>query len=147
MADCSHQKLIFILPLHPAMTRIIAATLLLWVAVVLPASANPKVLHAINRLSFGPTPGEIERVGSIGVDNYVKEQLNPSSIPPSPNLDNKLARLSSLNLTTTELGAVYGNTRKASSAEKPQLELTIRKVADERNQAKLLRAIEPLQCF
>jgi uncharacterized protein (DUF1800 family) len=124
------------------MTRIIAATLLLWVAVVLPASANPRILHAINRLSFGPTPGEIERVESIGVEKYIQEQLNPSTIPASSTLDSRLAQLSTLNMSTTELGVVYGATRKALPAERPQLELNIRKVAEERNQAKLFRAIE-----
>jgi uncharacterized protein (DUF1800 family) len=124
------------------MTRIIAATLLLWVAVVLPASANPKVLHAINRLSFGPTPGEIERVESIGVEKYIQEQLNPNTIPSSSALDNQLAQLTSLNLSTTELGVAYGATRKVPPAERPKLELnSIRTVADERNHAKLLRAI------
>lgn len=124
------------------MTRTLAAALLLWVAVVLPASASPKVLHAVNRLSFGSTPSEIERVESIGVEKYIQEQLNPSTISPSATLDSKLAQLSSLNLSTTELGAVYGATRQVPAAERPQLELNIRKVAEERNQAKLLRAIE-----
>jgi uncharacterized protein (DUF1800 family) len=124
------------------MTRIIAATLLLWVAVVLPANANPRILHAINRLSFGPTPGEIERVESIGVEKYIQEQLNPITIPASSTLDSRLAQLITLNLSTTELGVVYGATRKALPAERPQLELNIRKVAEERNQAKLFRAIE-----
>jgi uncharacterized protein (DUF1800 family) len=124
------------------MTRIIAATLLLWVAVVLPANANPRILHAINRLSFGPTPGEIERVESIGVEKYIQEQLNPITIPASSTLDSRLAQLITLNMSTTELGVVYGATRKALPAERPQLELNIRKVAEERNQAKLFRAIE-----
>jgi uncharacterized protein (DUF1800 family) len=125
------------------MTRIIAATLMLWVTVVLPASANPKILHAINRLSFGPTPGEIERVESIGVEKYIQEQLNPSTIPSSGTLDSQLAQLSSLNLSTNELGVAYGATRKVPPAERPQPKLnSIRKVADERNHAKLLRAIE-----
>ncbi len=122
------------------MTRIIAATLLLWVAVVLPASANSKVLHAINRLSFGPTPGEIERVESIGVEKYIQEQLNPNTIPTVGALENQLSQLSSLKLSTTELGTIYGATRKALPADRP--EMNIRKVADERNHAKLLRAID-----
>jgi uncharacterized protein (DUF1800 family) len=125
------------------MTRIIAVTLLLWAAVILPASAtDPKILHAISRLSFGPTPGEIERVESIGVEKYIQEQLNPNTIPASSTLDSQLAQLSTLNLSTTELGAVYGATRKVLPAERPQLELNIRKVAEERNQAKLFRAIK-----
>jgi uncharacterized protein (DUF1800 family) len=123
--------------------RIIATTLLLWVAAVLPASAtDAKILHAISRLSFGATPGEIERVESIGVEKYIQEQLNPASIPPSASLNTKLSQLSSLNLSATQLGAVYGATRKVPPAERPQLELNIRKVAEERTQAKLLQAIE-----
>jgi uncharacterized protein (DUF1800 family) len=125
------------------MTRILAATLLLWVAAVLPASAtDAKILHAINRLSFGATPGEIERVESIGVDNYIKEQLEPAAIPLSASLNSKLANLTTLNLNPTQLGVVYGATRKVAPTERKELEINIRKVVDERNHAKLLRAIE-----
>jgi uncharacterized protein (DUF1800 family) len=125
------------------MTRIVAATLLLWVAVVLPASANPKILHAINRLSFGPTPGEIERVESIGVEKYIQEQLNPATIPLSSSLNNKLAALSTVTMSTTELGQIFGAVRKAQAAEPTRvIAIDIKKVAEERNQAKLLRAIE-----
>jgi uncharacterized protein (DUF1800 family) len=125
------------------MTRIIAATLLLWVTVVLPASANPRILHAINRLSFGPTPGEIERVESIGVEKYIQEQLNPATIPLSGSLNNKLAALSSVTMSTTELGQIFGAVRKAQTAEPTRvIVIDIKKIAEERNQAKLLRAIE-----
>jgi uncharacterized protein (DUF1800 family) len=127
------------------MTRIIAATLLLWVAVVLPASATDfKVLHAISRLSFGPIPGEIERVESIGVDKYIQEQLNPATIAPSASLSNKLAALSTVTMSTTELGRIYGATRKAPSVEPTNrvMVIDIKKVVEERNQAKLLQAIE-----
>lgn len=44
-------------------------------------TVDPKVLHIINRLSFGPRPGDIQRVKSIGVDGYIKEQLSPDAIP------------------------------------------------------------------
>jgi uncharacterized protein (DUF1800 family) len=125
------------------MTRILAATLLLWVAAVLPASAtDAKILHAINRLSFGATPGEVERVESIGVDNYIKEQLEPAAIPLPASLDSKLAKLTTLNLNPTQLGVVYGATRKVAPTERKELEINIRKVVDERNHAKLLQAIE-----
>jgi uncharacterized protein (DUF1800 family) len=47
-------------------------------------SSDDKVLHAINRLTFGPAPGDIERVKSMGVKAFIDQQLNPSSIPESP---------------------------------------------------------------
>jgi uncharacterized protein (DUF1800 family) len=127
------------------MTRIIAATLLLWVAVVLPASAtDPKILHAISRLSFGATPGDIERVELIGVDQYIQEQLNPATISPSASLMSKLALLSTVTMSTTELGRIYGAVRKAPAVEPTNMVMVIdiKKVAEERNQAKLLQAIE-----
>jgi uncharacterized protein (DUF1800 family) len=126
------------------MTRIIAATLLLWVAVVLPASAtDTKVLHAINRLSFGAAPGDIERVESIGVEKYIQEQLNPATTPLSDSLNSKLAALSTVTMSTTELGQIFGAVRKARTAEPTSvMVIDIKKIAEERNQAKLLRAIE-----
>jgi uncharacterized protein (DUF1800 family) len=127
------------------MTRIIAVTLLLWAAVILPASAtDPKILHAISRLSFGSTPREIERVESIGVDRYIQEQLNPATISPSTSLSNKLASLSTVSMTTTELGSIYGAIRKTPAVEPTNMVMIIdiKKVVEERNQAKLLRAIE-----
>lgn len=42
-----------------------------------------KVVHVLNRLSFGPTPGQIEIVTSSGVQNWIKEQLNPDKIDDS----------------------------------------------------------------
>ena len=35
-------------------------------------------LLALNRMGFGPRPGDIDRVKSLGFAAYVDEQLNPS---------------------------------------------------------------------
>jgi uncharacterized protein (DUF1800 family) len=52
---------------------------------------NP-IITALNRIAFGPRPGDFERVQKIGVDAYVDEQLSPESIDDSA-LDQKLAAL------------------------------------------------------
>ncbi|HEY9717755.1 MAG TPA: DUF1800 domain-containing protein [Trichormus sp.] len=44
-------------------------------------SSPDQVIHILNRLSFGPRPGEIERVQAMGIWQYVNEQLNPQDIP------------------------------------------------------------------
>lgn len=44
-------------------------------------ATKEQVIHIINRLSFGPRPGDIERVQAIGIWRYVSEQLNPELIP------------------------------------------------------------------
>ena len=43
-------------------------------------SAQSKALHALNRLTFGPRPGEVERVAALGVDRWIALQLQPEAI-------------------------------------------------------------------
>ena len=38
---------------------------------------------AMNRMAFGPRPGDLDRVRSMGFENYVAEQLDPASIDDS----------------------------------------------------------------
>ncbi len=38
------------------------------------------IAHTLNRLTFGPTPGEYSRVAKMGVAAYIDEQLAPESI-------------------------------------------------------------------
>src|SRR5580700_9876007 len=42
-----------------------------------------RALHALNRLTFGPRPGEVEAVLAKGVDAFVEDQLHPESIDDS----------------------------------------------------------------
>jgi uncharacterized protein (DUF1800 family) len=39
-----------------------------------------RAVHALNRLTFGPRPGDIDRVVAIGVDKWIDEQLTPRKI-------------------------------------------------------------------
>ena len=36
--------------------------------------------HVLNRLAFGPRPGEVARVASMGVDKWIAWQLSPTSV-------------------------------------------------------------------
>ena len=38
------------------------------------------VEHALNRLAYGPRPGEVDRVRQMGLGAWIEQQLNPSSI-------------------------------------------------------------------
>src|SRR5580658_3274861 len=35
------------------------------------------ILHALNRLGFGPRPGEVEQIEKAGLENWVQGQLHP----------------------------------------------------------------------
>ena len=38
-----------------------------------------RALHALNRLAFGPRPGDVERVSAMGVDKWIDQQLHPEN--------------------------------------------------------------------
>jgi uncharacterized protein (DUF1800 family) len=40
-------------------------------------SENAQVVHVLNRLTFGPRPGDIDKVKTMGVQSFIQEQLNP----------------------------------------------------------------------
>ena len=49
----------------------------------LPASSlsdDQRILHALNRLGYGPRPGDVERVRHIGLAAYIEQQLSPRSV-------------------------------------------------------------------
>ncbi|MBI5383948.1 MAG: DUF1800 family protein [Verrucomicrobia bacterium] len=48
---------------------------------IMPMSSNALLAaNVLNRLTYGPTPDELERVASIGPDAYIAEQLAPWSL-------------------------------------------------------------------
>ena len=65
-----------------------------------------RALHALNRLTFGPRPGDVERVLATGVDRWIEQQLHPEATP-DPRLDAALAELDILKLTTDDLAEMF----------------------------------------
>ena len=43
-------------------------------------SEQDRIVHVLNRLTFGPCPGDINRVKSMGLDNFIEEQLHPEKM-------------------------------------------------------------------
>ena len=71
-------------------------------------SEDQKILHVLNRLGFGARPGDVDKVRKIGVDKYIEQQLNPSSIDDSV-AENKVKGLEIFNMSTAELFEKYPN--------------------------------------
>ncbi len=65
--------------------------------------ANAKVIHVLNRLSFGPQPGDVARVEKMGVETYIQQQLHPDTLPEPPDLTQQLAQMETLSLTPLQL--------------------------------------------
>lgn len=61
-----------------------------------------RAVHALNRLTFGPRPGDVERVMTMGVDKWIDEQLRPEKIDDSA-LDTRLSPFRTLRMHTDEI--------------------------------------------
>ena len=61
-----------------------------------------RAVHVLNRLTFGPRPGDVQRVMSMSVDKWVDLQLQPEKIDDSA-LDARLAPFRTLRMDTREI--------------------------------------------
>ncbi len=66
-----------------------------------------RAIHVLNRLAFGPRPGDVEHVRAIGPDAYVHEQLYPDSIPIPDDLIEKIRAYRTLHMTPIALFTEY----------------------------------------
>jgi uncharacterized protein (DUF1800 family) len=64
------------------------------------------ILHALNRLGYGPRPGDVERIQKIGLENWIQAQLHPEDIKDSV-VDARLAEYPALGFTSEELLEKY----------------------------------------
>ena len=70
-------------------------------------TAEQKVIHALDRLTFGPRPGDVDAVTAMGLDRWIEQQLDPRDIPENPVLEAKLAPFDTLRLSPSELARRY----------------------------------------
>ncbi len=68
-----------------------------------PNSGDEKrALQALNRLTFGPRPGDLQQVMAMGVDRWINLQLHPERIDDGA-LNSRLEPLRTLGMSTHEL--------------------------------------------
>src|ERR1700687_4787293 len=68
----------------------------------MPMDDRKRTVHALNRLTFGPRPGDVERVAQMGVDKWIELELHPDKIDDSA-LDARLAPFRPLRMGTKEI--------------------------------------------
>ncbi len=105
---------------------------------------DQKILHLLNRIAFGPRPGDIDRIKQVGVDRFIEEQLHPETIDDS-NLETRLEVLPTQRLASAELYQFYPPPQVAEqrAAEKNSPPVFGRppQVIGELVQQKLVRAV------
>ena len=109
----------------PSRRAVVPAVLAVSLAVAVPAitrAARPAppsaadedglIVHALNRLGYGPRPGDVEKVRAMGLDKWIDAQLHPDRIP-DPAVAARLASLRSVRLSTGDLVERYDIPREA----------------------------------
>ena len=75
-------------------------------------SADEAILHALNRLAYGPRPGDLERVRQMGLAKWIDQQLNPNSIDDKA-MEARLQDYPTLKMSTAKLIDEYPQPKPA----------------------------------
>jgi len=82
-------------------------------------SVDEAVLHALNRLGYGPRPGDVVRVKHMGLAKWIELQLNPKSIDDSA-VEARLNIYPTLKMSNSQLMAEYPNLKQQAAKQNAQ---------------------------
>lgn len=127
---------------HPGGVRIPQSTAL---------TPRDSALHALNRLAYGPRPGEVDRVAALGVMTWIERQLYPDRIADPvvaererafPILDEDPASLARALATVRQQRLAAGRRGGDSMAGlDPRAVMRIRRAAGQLQQLDVVRAV------
>lgn len=103
-------------------------------------TGRERAIHVLDRLAYGPRPGEVDKVLAEGVEAWVARQLRPEAIGDAA-LESKLQAYRTLDMSAASLYAEYPDKRARlagllGSGRRPA------EIAQELAAAKVLRAVE-----
>jgi uncharacterized protein (DUF1800 family) len=71
-----------------------------------PLSEDQQITHALNRLGYGPRPGDVERVRQMGLGRWIERQFEPGRIPDD-RVEAALQAFPTLTMPVPELVRAY----------------------------------------
>ena len=101
-------------------------------------SANEKALHVLNRLGYGPRPGDLEKVQRMGIEKYIEWQLNPEKIDDQM-VEARLKGLTTLSMDPQELARAYPPPALLKAKKEAELKNTGDETVDKAKADKLAR--------
>jgi uncharacterized protein (DUF1800 family) len=121
-----------------------------------PVGPNHRILHVLNRLTFGPRPGDIEAVKAMGIEAYIQHQLRPASIREADSVQSVVPYCDALRLDPLRLYQNYGPAADKLAQQKAMQNTIVydrnnrnrgkkgagQRIFDDVSQAKILRAVE-----
>jgi len=75
-------------------------------------TTDEAILHALNRLAYGPRPGDLERVRQTGLAKWIDQQLNPNSIDDKA-VEARLESYPTLRMSSATILAQYPQPKQA----------------------------------
>src|SRR5262245_49417240 len=100
--------------------------------------------HVLNRIAFGPRPGDLVRIQDVGFEKYLDQQLHPDRIDDSAT-ETRLANLNSLQMSTGDLFDRYRPPRQARQLQmRPMVQNVPQQSLQEQPAPRLLLAV-PLE--
>src|SRR5438477_5152558 len=75
-------------------------------------SPDEAILHALNRLAYGPRPGDVEHVRQMGLSKWIEQQLNPHSVDDQA-MEARLQDYPTLHMSTAKLINEYPQPKQA----------------------------------
>jgi uncharacterized protein (DUF1800 family) len=76
-------------------------------------TVDEAILHAMNRLAYGPRPGDVERVRQMGLAKWIDQQLASNSINDQA-LNARLENLPTLSMSSAQLIEEYPQPKQAA---------------------------------
>ena len=102
------------------------------------ALSESKIWHLLHRLSFGPIPGEVDRLQRQGIEAYLQAQLAPATLSESPQFRDQLQSLETLPANPPDKRAERPKVPQQLSHLSPQQ----RRQRERQQQRKLRRALD-----
>jgi uncharacterized protein (DUF1800 family) len=86
-----------------------------------PLSPRERAVQILNRFTYGPRPGDVERVVALGADKWFEQQLNPEAIPENE-LNKRLNDFPTLKMSAEKLLSTFpdrGTIQQVVQGKKP----------------------------
>ena len=74
------------------------------------------ILHAMNRLAYGPRPGDVERIRQMGLEKWIEQQLHPESIDDQA-LTQRFQRYPTLRMSSKRLLEEFPRPQQAAKQQ------------------------------
>jgi uncharacterized protein (DUF1800 family) len=96
------------------------------------STTRAKALHLLDRITYGPRPGDVDRVVAMGIDRYIDQQLHPERIPDEPTA-RMMQAFPVLRTSTRDLAQLDQRVRRENQARQRAMGDSARPVNDPGN--------------